>query len=178
MPIQIYILSKLLEGNTYPYQLKKQLSDPIPFDQIGKLTESKLYYHFDSLTKAGLIESVEIIKEEHRPDKQVFAITEKGREMLPQKIYKLLEKGENVKDFVIGLFFLEFVDKNKVIRILQAKLEDIKSKKKLFQVLSEQVQLADKYVPTIIITNEYMLSRLDIEIQTIKKVIEQLESEV
>ncbi|PEC57462.1 transcriptional regulator, partial [Bacillus wiedmannii] len=34
MSIQIFILSKLMEDNTYPYKLKKQLSEPIPLDQL------------------------------------------------------------------------------------------------------------------------------------------------
>ncbi|SUN32838.1 Uncharacterised protein [Staphylococcus saprophyticus] len=33
MSVQIFILSKLMEQNTYPYQLKRQLSEPIPFDK-------------------------------------------------------------------------------------------------------------------------------------------------
>lgn len=85
MTIQIYILSKLIEGNNYPYKLKRQLSDPIPFDKLAGLTESKLYYNFNTLAKQRLIEAVEIIKEDHRPDKQVFSITAKGREELPKK---------------------------------------------------------------------------------------------
>lgn len=85
MSIQVFILCKLIEGNNYPYKLKKLLSHPIPFDEFGGLTESKLYYHFDSLAKHGFIETVEVIKEDHRPDKQVFGITNKGREELPKK---------------------------------------------------------------------------------------------
>lgn len=105
MPIQIFILSKLIQGNNYPYKLKKELSEKFPFGISSNLTESKLYYHFESLSKQGLIEPVEVIKEEKRPDKQVFAITEKGREILPEKIYHLFEKGHTVTDFLVGLFF-------------------------------------------------------------------------
>ncbi|MEW5551355.1 hypothetical protein ABGT22_15600 [Peribacillus frigoritolerans] len=84
-------------------ELKKQLSEPIPLDRLGGLTESKLYYHFESLVKQGLVEPVEVIKEEHRPDKQVFAITVKGREELPKKIYKLFENADEIKDIIVGL---------------------------------------------------------------------------
>ena len=48
MSIQIYILSKLTEEENYPYKLKKELSEPIPFDKMGNLTESKLYYIFET----------------------------------------------------------------------------------------------------------------------------------
>ncbi|MGN7401239.1 PadR family transcriptional regulator [Cytobacillus praedii] len=126
MSIQIFILSKLMEDNNYPYKLKKQLSEPIPLDELGGLTESKLYYHFDSLAKKGLIEPVEIIKEEHRPDKQVFAITDKGREALPKLIYKMFEQAEGIKDMVVGLANMKYVDRNKVAEILEKKLKMIK----------------------------------------------------
>lgn len=75
MSIQIYILSKLMQGDNYPYKLKKELSEPIPFDQIGNLTESKLYYHFETLKKQGFIKTTRVIKEEHRPDKNIFSIS-------------------------------------------------------------------------------------------------------
>ena len=126
MSIQIFILSKLMEDNNYPYKLKKQLSEPIPLDELGGLTESKLYYHFDSLAKRGLIEPVEIIKEEHRPDKQVFAITDKGREALPKLIYKMFEQAEGIKDMVVGLANMKYVDRNKIAEILEKKLKTIK----------------------------------------------------
>mgnify|MGYP001951678924 CR=1 FL=1 len=94
MPIQIFILHMLSEENNYPYKLKKEFSKISSVDTLGYFTESKLYYHFESLLKQGLIEPVEVIKEERRPDKQMYAITEKGREHLPKKIYALFEKGK------------------------------------------------------------------------------------
>ncbi|MEK4670917.1 PadR family transcriptional regulator [Niallia sp. FSL R7-0271] len=122
MSIQIFILSRLMEGNNYPYKIKKQLSAPIPLDQLVGLTESKLYYHFESLVKQGLIEIVEIIKEEHRPDKQVFGITDKGREELPKKIYKLFENADAITDMLVGLSNLKYVERDKIISILEKKL--------------------------------------------------------
>lgn len=127
MAIQIFILTKLMDENTYPYKLKKQLAALQPFDTINGLTESKLYYHFESLAKQGFIEAKEIIKEEHRPDKQVFAITEKGREVLPKKIYKLFENADKIGDMVIGLANLTYVNRDKVIEILEEKVSGIKT---------------------------------------------------
>ncbi|WP_391205509.1 PadR family transcriptional regulator [Psychrobacillus sp. L4] len=127
MAIQIFILTKLVEENNYPYKLKKQISELQPLDTINGLTESKLYYHFESLAKQGFIEAKEIIKEEHRPDKQVFAITEKGREVLPKKIYKLFENADTIGSMVIGLANMKYVDRDKVIGILEKKVYEIKT---------------------------------------------------
>ncbi|MEO4055051.1 helix-turn-helix transcriptional regulator [Solibacillus sp. CAU 1738] len=127
MAIQIFILTKLMEENNYPYKLKKQISELQPLETINGLTESKLYYHFESLAKQGFIEVKEVIKEEHRPDKQVFAITEKGREVLPKKIYKLFENADTIGDMIIGLANMKYVDRDKVIAILEKKVNMIKT---------------------------------------------------
>ncbi|MBB4826374.1 DNA-binding PadR family transcriptional regulator [Sporosarcina luteola] len=126
MAIQIFILTQLMEEDTYPYKLKKQLAQLQPLESINGLTESKLYYHFESLAKQGFIETKEIIKEQHRPDKQVFGITEKGRDVLPKKIYKLFESADNIGDMVIGLANMKYVDRGKVIGILEKKIDKIK----------------------------------------------------
>ncbi|WP_234396877.1 PadR family transcriptional regulator [Bacillus massiliglaciei] len=106
---------------------KKQLSEPIPFDELIGLTESKLYYHFESLAKQGLIEVVEVIREEHRPDKQVFAITEKGREALPKKIYKSFESSETISEMTVGIMNLHYVDRDKVLAFLKRSCKNIKN---------------------------------------------------
>lgn len=177
MPIQIFILSKLMEDNNYPYKLKKQLSEPIPFDQLVGLTESKLYYHFDSLVKQELVEIVEIIKEEHRPDKQVFGITAKGREELPKKIYKMFENAIAISDMVIGLAYISYVDRNRVVEILKknkqkllARSEQIKSFEKQIQVNknTDKQQLV-KYL------GEYFSTREDHTIYWLDELITRIE---
>jgi len=130
-----------MEDNNYPYKLKKQISEPIPFDRLAGLTESKLYYHFDSLAKKGLIESKEIIKEEHRPDKQVFAITAKGREELPKLIYKLFENADTISDMVVGIANIKYVDRDKVVEILEKKLKNIKHRWEQFSGFKERVKI-------------------------------------
>lgn len=170
MSIQIYILSKLMAEDNYPYKLKKELSDPIPFDKIGDLTESKLYYHFESLSKQGLIQQVEVIKEENRPDKQVYTITEKGREDLPKKIYELFEKANKLAEVIVGLMFLRYVEKSHIILILERKLESLHSKQlqlkdiyshiRVEDTVQEMVDFADGYISDTIINEITWLENL------------------
>ncbi|MCS0791680.1 PadR family transcriptional regulator [Cytobacillus pseudoceanisediminis] len=140
MTIQIFILTKLMEGKNYPYKIKKQLSEPIPFDQLAGLTESKLYYHFDSLAKQGLIKTVEIIKEEHRPDKQIFEITAKGREELPKKIYKLFETADSIGEMMVGLANIKYVDQDKAVAILEEKLKNSKAKWEYYKSFEQLIE--------------------------------------
>ena len=176
MSIQIYILSKLMDENNYPYKLKKELSHPIPFDQIGNLTESKLYYHFDSLSKQGLIEQVEIIKEEHRPDKQVFSITDKGRKQLPLKIYQLLENAESISDMTIGLVYLRFVDIDKVIPMIEKKIEQSLIKKEHLNQIYLQINVDDSIREVVDFLNSYYVSQLEQSIHWMEVLLEKLKT--
>lgn len=93
------------------------------------------------MTKQGLIEPTEIIKEENRPDKQVYAITEQGLALLPNKIYQLFEKADSLSDTIVGLMYLEFVDRAKIIMILEEKLRKLEKKRDHIKSLNMQVKL-------------------------------------
>lgn len=123
MSIQIYILGILAEENSYPYMLKKKLSEPIPIDQFTGISESKLYYHFEKLAGEGHIEPVETIKTENRPDKHIYQITDKGREELTKRIYQVFEKAEQIQEMYIALTNIKHVDIDRVTAILERKLE-------------------------------------------------------
>ncbi|MDM5210767.1 PadR family transcriptional regulator [Peribacillus sp. NJ4] len=174
MPIQIFILSKLMEDNNYPYKLKKQLSEPIPMDRLGGLTESKLYYHFDSLAKKGLVEAVEIIKEEHRPDKQVFAITAKGREELPKLIYKLFENADEIKDMVAGLANLKYVDRDEVLVILKRKSKNIRDRWEQIKDFEQQIQVDEGHEKFIEFMSGYVSTRTEHTIYWLEELIKRI----
>ncbi|MGN7479775.1 PadR family transcriptional regulator [Solibacillus silvestris] len=177
MSIQIYILSKLIEGNNYPYKLKKELAKPVPFDKLAGLTESKLYYHFESLSKQGFIESVEVIKEDNRPDKQVFAITESGRKELPKKIYTLFEKANKLQEMLIGLIFIHHVDRKKVIEILEHKIDAIHSKLANIKDIHAKLHVEGSTKEVVEVFASYYDSSYKLDIDWLATVIEKLKNE-
>lgn len=176
MSIQIYILSKLMDENNYPYKLKKELSHPIPIDQMANLSESKLYYHFESLSKQGLIEQVEVIKEEHRPDKQVFAITDKGRKQLPLKIYRLIENAESISDMIVGLVNLRFVETDKLVPIIEQKIEQLLIKKDHLEQIYQQMDVDDSIREVVDYMDSYYVAQLEQSIHWFEILLEKLKT--
>ena len=175
MSIQIYILSKLMDGENYPYQLKREISEPVPFDKMGNVTESKLYYHFESLTKQGLIEPTKVIHEENRPDKQYYCITAQGKEMLPIKVQQVFEKATKMSDLIIGLMFIKHIDPLTIIPLIVRKQEDLQKKLSQISVIYEQVSLpVGNTSVSVDFANDYMQDMLAREIDWFKKVIEHL----
>ena len=93
---------------------------------------------------------METIKEENRPDKQVFQITEKGKQTLPKLIYKLFENAKEINEMYVGIAYLKFVDKQKVINILENKVQDYK------QMLIQSKEI--KYKIQVTTENEGLLN--------------------
>ena len=178
MSIQIYILCKLIEGNNYPYKLKKEVSQLSSFNILGHFSESKLYYHFESLLKQGLIEPVEVVKEEKRPDKQMYAITEKGREKLPKKIYALFEKRDSLTDYFFGLYLLKYVDRSRIVRILESKLDILKLNIEKLKFAHECLQFDDEGRRLSEITTDFFMDKFNNEIVAIQRIIEMLKQEI
>ena len=177
MSIQIYILSKLMEGDSYPYQLKKGLSEPVPFDKIANITESKLYYHFESLVKQGLITSTEIIKEDNRPDKHLYSITDKGRTALPKKIYEVFEKATKMAEVIIGLMFVKHVEVEKVVTLIQAKKLDLEKKLEKLALVYDNMHTPKSMEAHVNLANDYLSDSLKREIEWFQRVIELLQNE-
>jgi PadR family transcriptional regulator, regulatory protein AphA len=177
MLIQIYILSKLMEENNYPYKLKKELSEFIPLDKFSNMTESKLYYNFESLTKRGLIDPVEVIKEVNRPDKQVFAITDKGRTELPRIMYKLFEKADTLQDMLVALIYIHYIDRAKVIAILEKRYQESVIRKEQLMKVYETIQVDGFNKEVIDLFNGYYSGRTDNEIYWLGQLIDKLKTQ-
>jgi DNA-binding PadR family transcriptional regulator len=174
MSIQIFILSKLMKGNSYPYELEKQLSNPVPLNTFAGLTENKLSYHFESLVKQGLIEPVGVMKEENSPDRQVFAITEKGREELPKRIYRLLESAKNVTDMVLGLANLKYVDRERVLEILEQKLESRIARRKRIEEIRNQAPIDKENQALVELVGKYMKTKGELTVQWLEELMKEI----
>ncbi len=166
-----------MEKNSYPYLLKKQLSEPIPFDKMSGLTESKLYYNFEALSKKGLVEIVETIKEENRPDKQVFQITEKGKQTLPKLIYKLFENTKEISEMYVGVAYLKFVDNQKVINILESKIQDNKQMLIEAQEIKHKIQVTPENEGLLNFMSDHFTTKTSNTIHFLEKLITLIENE-
>lgn len=165
-----------MQGDNYPYQLKKELSEPIPFDKMSDMTESKLYYHFESLTRKGYIEPLQIIKEENRPDKQIFTITQAGREALPKKIYEIFEKATKLGDVIIGLMYLQYVDIEKVLSIMGRKKQALEEKKQQISFVTEQIQVPQDLYANMQLAYDYIMETIENELEWFDRTIMLLKS--
>ena len=123
MKVPLYILGFLMRyGPQHGYLLRQHIEKEA--SDFAVIRTSNLYYHLERLKKDGYVES-RVEQEGRRPDRQVFEITEAGK----QHFFTLLRKaardrfrGEHLFDAV--LFFLSYLDLEFVCAELTGQIED------------------------------------------------------
>ena len=125
MSLSLFILGSLADENSHPYKLKKKLFDALP---INKVSEGKFYYNFEMLQKKGLIEPVETIQKENRPNITMYGITPDGRQFLEQEIYNSFKKVSKIEDLYISIYLLKYINPVKAAIFLEDAIEQEKKR--------------------------------------------------
>lgn len=79
MSLKYAVLAALLEGEASGYELSKLFD--VSFANFWASTPQQLYRELERLAGDGLIEA-RVVRQERRPDKRMFSLTEAGREDL------------------------------------------------------------------------------------------------
>jgi DNA-binding PadR family transcriptional regulator len=83
MSLKYAVLAALLEGEASGYELSKVFD--VSLANFWACTPQQLYRELERLAQDGLIEA-RVVRQERRPDKRMFTLTEAGREDLPTAI--------------------------------------------------------------------------------------------
>lgn len=175
MSLSLYILGSLAHEDSHPYKLKKRLLDVLPID---KMSEGKYYYNFEALQKKGLIEPVETIQKENRPNKTLYRITQKGRKFLEQEIYNSFKNVSKLEDLYISIYLLKYIDPVKAAFFLEDAIKQEKKRwaeyreaknneelKKSFDLLDEKQQKSVQFI------SEHAFSQADQNIRWMEKLL-------
>src|SRR5919202_807812 len=102
MPIQHAVLALLAEGPGHGYELKAQFEESVG-PQWGDLNIGHLYQVLDRLVRDGLV-TRQSVRQEDRPDKVVYQLTEQGRGELERWLSSpLVRQGGYRDDFFLKL---------------------------------------------------------------------------
>src|SRR3954453_2100256 len=79
MSLRNAVLAALLEGEASGYDLAKGFEASVA--NFWMATPQQLYRELDRMEQAGLV-SARVVRQERRPDKRLFSLTEAGLEVL------------------------------------------------------------------------------------------------
>ncbi|MFF0826448.1 PadR family transcriptional regulator [Brevibacillus sp. NPDC003359] len=112
------------------YEIKKLLEEF--FSHFYRSTYGTIYPMLTRMEKEGLI-TKEVVPQDGKPNKKVLTITDKGRECFNDYLIGPLEQDSTKSDFLMRLYFGEFVGYDRVMIWLTQAQEDAQIKLKELQ---------------------------------------------
>jgi PadR family transcriptional regulator AphA len=118
MALKHGILGLLNYGEMTGYEVMKTFEKSLNY--FWHVRTSQIYLELDNMAKSGLVVFRKEIQE-NRPNKNIFMITEKGREELRNWMSQYdMKKFFNMKnEFLMIVFFLNELPKDEVLKILE-----------------------------------------------------------
>lgn len=138
MSVKLIILGLLMSGDKHPYEMQHFVKER-RIDKLIKLYKGSLYYAVDQLKQNGFIEVVEIIKEDKRPDKTVYRITDAGKMKFQDLLLEQFSQEEQYYDpLYSAVMFARFGDKRKIEETISRKVNYVRKKIKVLENMLEE----------------------------------------
>ncbi|OCT14979.1 hypothetical protein A8709_12680 [Paenibacillus pectinilyticus] len=123
MTSQDVILGLLMHHSLSGYDMKHKMETILSY--FNNASFGTIYPTLSKMEKEELITKQSVIQE-GRPNKNVYSITEKGREQFKTYMYSPVEDNEFKSDAMTRLFFGEFVEKDVIVGVLEEYLQRTK----------------------------------------------------
>jgi len=120
-PLALAVMNLLAERPMHPYEMKLKMKER-GHDQVIKIKGGSIYDTVERLEAGGFITSQAPSREGRRPERTVYAITERGRDEIMAWLRELLaEPVPEYPQFAAALAFFAALDKDEVVRLLKVR---------------------------------------------------------
>lgn len=170
----LLILGVIADEPINPYAISKLISFKRK-NLRGKIPDSTVYGIINMLNKKKLIKGKRI-KNNNNPDRTIYSITAKGQELLKKNLMSYLSTPEDtLSELPLSLFLIGILDKAEVLKALK----DYQTHQNKEVVLMEEMVESEKErgVPSSgLLAIEHILQVLKLNLDTVNKAIQQIES--
>lgn len=170
--IDLMILGFLLERPMHGYEINQILSSDEMQSWVN-LGRTTTYYSLAKLKKEGLVEEI-VERQEDKPEKNVYHVTEKGREEFFNALSQMLASTERLYfDYNVGLFFVNRLVRDKASEALKARLQFLEGWLiELKESMEEEKQLLPMTWKAVTEHTQVLVQR---EVEWLGKFIEEVE---
>lgn len=170
MNSQDAILGMLMKHSLSGYEIK-QLFENL-FSYFYRSSYGTIYPMLTRMEKEGLI-TKEVVLQDGKPNKNMFTITDKGQESFQAYLQGPLEGDSTKSDFLMRLYFGEFVGFDKVIAWLKEVQEGAQTE---LNLLSEKYALyKDEMHPAQVICIQIGINEYKAKLETIAQGLASIE---
>jgi DNA-binding PadR family transcriptional regulator len=153
-----------MESSASGYEIKKKLEKI--FSHFYNASYGTIYPTLRKMENDGLITKQNVVQE-GKPNKNIYTITEKGRQSFYQYLESDIQEVEIKSDFMIRLYFGKFAEPELVIKWMETGIQ--KTEKSLAKLYAEHEKWQFKMTPTQLICLNIGISNLQNILNNLKE---------
>lgn len=123
MNVKTLCLGVLTKQNATGYEIKKSIEEG-EFNHFVDASFGSIYPALNQLASDGLV-TVEELEQARRPDKKIYAITEKGREAFVRAIAQPAGKDKYRSDFLFKMLFQPLLTNEQLVAAIDKQIADL-----------------------------------------------------
>ncbi|WP_460414800.1 PadR family transcriptional regulator [Planifilum fimeticola] len=174
-PLALAILVLLAEEPMHPYRMQQLIKERGKDLVINVQRRASLYQTIQRLLRAGLIAVKETSREENRPERTVYELTEQGLETARDWLTSMLSKPkEEFPEFPAALSLLPLLEVGEVLRCLEEREAALAEK---LSSLDTNLREAGAVLPRLFLLEiEYLHAMLKTEVNWVRSLIDDMRS--
>jgi DNA-binding PadR family transcriptional regulator len=172
-PLALAVLGLLYEAPMHPYRMQQLIKERGKDEVINVRERASIYQTIDRLQRAGLIAVVETARDEKRPERTVYQLTEEGRETTRDWLRELLSTpAREFPAFPAALAFLPLLTPEDALRQLEVRIIRLEAELARVEV---EIAGAARIVPRLfLIESEYLRAALHAELEWVRSIADDL----
>jgi DNA-binding PadR family transcriptional regulator len=171
-PIALAVLAFVYESPMHPYRMQQLIIERGKDEVINVRQRASLYQTIERLLEAGLIVVRQVERDEKRPERTVYALTEEGRTtMLAWLRAMLAERDAEFPQFPAALAYIALLTPEDARRQLEQRMHKLAAE---IRRIDDQLAGAAGIPRLFLIETEYIRSMLQTELAWVTSVVEDL----
>src|SRR2546421_5189755 len=172
-PLALAVRGLLSEAPMHPYRMQQLIKERGKDEVINVRERASIYQTIDRLQLAGLIMVAETTRDEKRPERTVYRLTEEGRETTRDWLCEMLSTpAREFPAFPAALAFLPLLTPEDALRQLEVRI--IRLEAELARVEAELAGAARILPRLFLIEEEYLRAALRTELEWVCAVADDL----
>lgn len=171
--VGLSVLALLLAGPKHTYEMHRMMVDTRK-DFVTGLPRS-MYHAVERLEKAGHIAPVETVRDGPKPERTVFAVTDAGREVVQERIERLLASPVTDSSlFTAALSFISCLPPERAIQALRARQDALATR--IQQVEADLGRIPEQLPRVLLIETEYELACTRAQLAWVQALLEEIDA--
>lgn len=163
------VLAFLLEEPMHPYLMRQRVQERGKQRVVNLAQPNSVYQAMDALHRQGLIRVRETSRQERRPERTVYEITDEGERTLRQWLATMLsDPGRDFPDFPAAVSVLMLLDPRDAARLLATRVEALERR------LQELAPAGGPLPRLFQLEDEYQRAVTSAEIEWVRSLVDDL----